>query len=157
LSSAATMTDNNAVPDQTLPKIATLTPPESSFTFSSGVSAPSFDPHDAFYYNVPKEKPEQRNWTYRPAATEPNPTAEEAPATTSAESRERLIAPLRRKQLSEGEREKVREEQARLKAEASKEARNVTRLKKENAFLKKQLKRSYVNIQNHNEEQTIKQ
>jgi predicted nucleic acid-binding Zn-ribbon protein len=151
------MTDNNAAPDQTLPKIATLIPPESSFTFSSGGSAPSFDPHDAFYYNTPKEKPEQRNWTYRPAATEPNPTAEEAPATTSAESRERLIAPLRRKQLSEGEREKAREEQARLQAQASKEARNVTRLEKENAFLKEQLKRSYMNIQNHKEEQTTKQ
>jgi hypothetical protein len=36
-----------------------------------GSPTPSFVPQPSFYHNIPKEKPEVKDWTYRPTATEP--------------------------------------------------------------------------------------
>jgi hypothetical protein len=145
------------------PQITSFAPSLSEFTFSAGGCAPSFQPRSPFHNNIPQETAKDRNWSY---AVQETPTAQPAAAPsaatpTSADPSNRQIAPLRAKQLTGEEKKGIREEQARLREAASKEARNALRLEKENAFVKEQLQKEHSKFQalkeDLREEQTTKQ
>jgi len=144
-------------------QVTSFVPSSSEFTFSAGGSALSFQPRSPFHNNIPQETAKDRNWSY---AVQKTPAAQPAAAPsaatpTSADSSNRQIAPLRAKQLTEEEKKGIREEQARLREVASKEARNALRLEKENAFVKEQLQKEHSKLQalkeDLREEQTTKQ
>jgi hypothetical protein len=148
------MADERSESSSRNPNLPSFALPSSTFTFTAATSdgsTPSFHPRSPFHQNIPREKESERNWTAEghqlTMREDPAAAATLASVPTPPNPEDRVIAPLRLKKFTGEQREKAREEQEKLSAEASKEARNVARLEKENVFVKEQLKREHSKFQ----------